>query len=88
MTPDNHNGYDKRSAFLIKVENGAFRLLQAPLTKPFARRCVPQCERSRRAADVEPQREAKSSLCKRSLYLNRSTGYVSGFAARSIDFIE
>lgn len=25
MTPDNHNGYDKRSAFLIKVE-GAFRL--------------------------------------------------------------
>lgn len=30
MTPDNHNGYDKRSAFLIKVENGAFRLLQAP----------------------------------------------------------
>jgi branched-chain amino acid transport system substrate-binding protein len=26
MTPDNHNGYDARSAFLIKVEGGKFRL--------------------------------------------------------------
>lgn len=28
MTPENHNGYDERSAFLIKIENGAFRLLK------------------------------------------------------------
>jgi len=26
MTASDHNGYDKRSAFLIKVEGGAFRL--------------------------------------------------------------
>ena len=26
MTPENHNGYDERSAFLIKVEGGQFRL--------------------------------------------------------------
>ncbi len=28
MTPANHNGYDERSAFLIKVEGGKFRLLK------------------------------------------------------------
>jgi branched-chain amino acid transport system substrate-binding protein len=28
MSPDNHNGYDARSAFLIKVEGGRFRLLR------------------------------------------------------------
>ena len=28
MTPDNHNGYDERSAFLIKVQDGAFRLVK------------------------------------------------------------
>jgi len=28
MTATDHNGYDKRSAFLIKVEGGAFRLLK------------------------------------------------------------
>jgi branched-chain amino acid transport system substrate-binding protein len=28
MTPENHNGYDERSAFLIKVEKGKFRLAQ------------------------------------------------------------
>ena|SRR5690348_7295397 len=28
MTPTDHNGYDERSAFLIKVEGGKFRLLQ------------------------------------------------------------
>jgi branched-chain amino acid transport system substrate-binding protein len=28
MSPTNHNGYDERSAFLIKVEGGAFRLLK------------------------------------------------------------
>ena len=28
MTPDNHNGYDERSAFLIKVEDGAFHLVK------------------------------------------------------------
>ena len=27
MSPTNHNGYDERSAFLIKVDGGAFRLL-------------------------------------------------------------
>jgi branched-chain amino acid transport system substrate-binding protein len=26
MSPTNHNGYDERSAFLIKVEGGKFRL--------------------------------------------------------------
>jgi branched-chain amino acid transport system substrate-binding protein len=30
MSPTDHNGYDQRSAFLIKVEGGRFRLLQAP----------------------------------------------------------
>ncbi|MFC0238966.1 ABC transporter substrate-binding protein [Rhodopseudomonas telluris] len=28
MTPDNHNGYDERSAFLIEIRDGAFRLKQ------------------------------------------------------------
>ncbi len=28
MTPTDHNGYDERSAFLIKVEGGKFRLLK------------------------------------------------------------
>lgn len=28
MTPTDHNGYDERSAFLIKVENGQFRLVK------------------------------------------------------------
>ena len=28
MTPENHNGYDERSAFLIKVEGGAFKLVK------------------------------------------------------------
>ena len=28
MTPEDHNGYDQRSAFLIKVEKGKFRLAQ------------------------------------------------------------
>jgi branched-chain amino acid transport system substrate-binding protein len=28
MTPDNHNGYDERSAFLIKVQDGAFKLVK------------------------------------------------------------
>ncbi len=28
MSPTNHNGYDEKSAFLIKVEGGAFRLLK------------------------------------------------------------
>lgn len=28
MTPTDHNGYDERSAFLIKVDGGRFRLLQ------------------------------------------------------------
>lgn len=28
MSPTNHNGYDERSAFLIKVEGGKFRLLK------------------------------------------------------------
>ena len=28
MSPTNHNGYDERTPFLIKVENGAFRLLK------------------------------------------------------------
>ena len=26
MTPENHNGYDERSAFLIKIQDGQFRL--------------------------------------------------------------
>jgi branched-chain amino acid transport system substrate-binding protein len=30
MSPTDHNGYDERSAFLIKVEGGKFRLLEAP----------------------------------------------------------
>jgi branched-chain amino acid transport system substrate-binding protein len=30
MSSTDHNGYDQRSAFLIKVEGGRFRLLQAP----------------------------------------------------------
>jgi branched-chain amino acid transport system substrate-binding protein len=30
MSPTDHNGYDARSAFLIKVDGGKFRLLQAP----------------------------------------------------------
>lgn len=29
MTPTDHNGYDERSAFLIKVDGGRFRLLQS-----------------------------------------------------------
>jgi branched-chain amino acid transport system substrate-binding protein len=28
MSPTDHNGYDRRSTFLIKVENGAFRLVK------------------------------------------------------------
>ncbi len=28
MTPDNHNGYDERSAFLIEVKNGGFHLIK------------------------------------------------------------
>jgi branched-chain amino acid transport system substrate-binding protein len=28
MTPDNHNGYDERSAFVIEVKNGAFHLVK------------------------------------------------------------
>ena len=28
MTPDNHNGYDERSAFLIEVKDGAFHLVK------------------------------------------------------------
>jgi branched-chain amino acid transport system substrate-binding protein len=28
MTPDNHNGYDERSAFLIEIRDGAFHLLK------------------------------------------------------------
>jgi branched-chain amino acid transport system substrate-binding protein len=28
MTPTNHNGYDERSAFVIKIDNGAFRLVK------------------------------------------------------------
>ncbi len=28
MTPDNHNGYDERSAFVIEVKDGAFRLVK------------------------------------------------------------
>ena len=28
MSPTNHNGYDERTPFLIKVEGGAFRLLK------------------------------------------------------------
>ena len=28
MSPTNHNGYDERSAFLIKVEGGKFRLVK------------------------------------------------------------
>lgn len=28
MSPSNHNGYDEKSAFLIRVENGAFHLLK------------------------------------------------------------
>jgi branched-chain amino acid transport system substrate-binding protein len=27
MSPADHNGYDQRTPFLIKVESGAFRLL-------------------------------------------------------------
>lgn len=30
MSPTDHNGYDECSAFLIKVDGGKFRLLQAP----------------------------------------------------------
>jgi branched-chain amino acid transport system substrate-binding protein len=30
MSPTDHNGYDERSAFLIKIEGGRFRLLEAP----------------------------------------------------------
>jgi branched-chain amino acid transport system substrate-binding protein len=29
MSPTDHNGYDERSTFLIKVEGGRFRLMQA-----------------------------------------------------------
>ena len=28
MSPSDHNGYDARSAFLIKIEGGKFRLLR------------------------------------------------------------
>ena len=28
MTPDNHNGYDERSAFVIEVKDGAFHLVK------------------------------------------------------------
>jgi branched-chain amino acid transport system substrate-binding protein len=28
MSPTDHNGYDERSAFLIKVEAGKFRLVR------------------------------------------------------------
>ena len=28
MSPTDHNGYDERSAFLIKVEGGKFRLVK------------------------------------------------------------
>ena len=28
MTPDNHNGYDERSAFLIEVKDGGFHLVK------------------------------------------------------------
>jgi branched-chain amino acid transport system substrate-binding protein len=30
MSPIDHNGYDERSAFLIKVEGGKFRLMELP----------------------------------------------------------
>jgi branched-chain amino acid transport system substrate-binding protein len=30
MSPTDHNGYDERSAFIIKVDGGKFRLLEAP----------------------------------------------------------
>jgi branched-chain amino acid transport system substrate-binding protein len=30
MSPTDHNGYDKRSAFLIKVDGGRFRLMESP----------------------------------------------------------
>jgi branched-chain amino acid transport system substrate-binding protein len=30
MSPTDHNGYDERSAFLIKVEGGKFRLMEGP----------------------------------------------------------
>jgi branched-chain amino acid transport system substrate-binding protein len=30
MSPTDHNGYDERSTFLIKVEGGKFRLMEAP----------------------------------------------------------
>ena len=28
MSPTDHNGYDERTPFLIKIEGGAFRLLK------------------------------------------------------------
>jgi len=28
MTPDNHNGYDERSAFVIEVKDGTFKLVK------------------------------------------------------------
>jgi branched-chain amino acid transport system substrate-binding protein len=28
MSPSDHNGYDARSAFLIKIEGGKFRLMR------------------------------------------------------------
>jgi branched-chain amino acid transport system substrate-binding protein len=28
MTPDNHNGSDERSAFVIEVKDGAFHLVK------------------------------------------------------------
>ena len=30
MSPTDHNGYDERSAFLIKVAGGRFRLMESP----------------------------------------------------------
>jgi branched-chain amino acid transport system substrate-binding protein len=30
MSPTDHNGYDERSAFIIKVDGGKFRLMEAP----------------------------------------------------------
>lgn len=30
MSPTDHNGYDRRSAFLIKVDGGRFRLVESP----------------------------------------------------------
>ena len=30
MSPVDHNGYDRRSVFLIKVDGGKLRLMEAP----------------------------------------------------------